>query len=862
MPRVFELGTPLGEDVLLFRAMTGVETLGRLSEFALSALSERPDISSADLLGKNITVAMERRNGEMRYFNGYVTRFAPEGMLGRYFQYRFTARPWLWYLTRTADCRIYQDKTIPEILTEVFTKPEHEGIAAFDAADLIGSYARREYCVQYRETDFNFVSRLMEEEGIYYYFEHYNGRHVMKLVDSRSGHRALEHRATIAYYPPGTTGRVNEEFINAWTSTQSIKPGAVALDDYDFTKPKADLGVKAKLIEPHVNADYEVFDYPGEYSESNDGEHYVRARVDELHTDFDRAEAGCNVREIAVGWLFNLTNAPRPEQEREYLITGARYELVDNAYESGSNEATSYYCSFTALWSQQQFRPERLTQVPRVGGPQTAVVVGPPNEEIWCDKYGRIKVQFHWDRYGKRDENSSWWIRVAHPWAGAKWGAIYLPRIGQEVLVDFLDGDPDRPIIIGSVYNADEMPPYNLPEWKTMSTYKSHSTPHGDPKHYNELRFEDKYGKEQVFIHCQKRMDVRVKQNKYETIGGSCNTGIGGEYALSVYGNHDLWVKGDVYFRADGKIDASTGGPVNVKVGAASKHYATGIKEINARSVTIEAQTSIVLKVGSSFVEISPMGVTIEGAMVRINSGGAASGTTGIDYYDPEYAAECDTGEPGWLDRPRPPGSGWWGRGHHHDGGYHSRPVTYNPGTNTFNYGGSGIAVTGSPEFANQTLKTLASLDATPTGHQLVDNLQSNGHTATIREATPAEAAASGGGVATGVQPAMSNGTGSDTTVAWAPGTNAQYTDENGVAHTQPDEALLGHELIHADHNGRGTSLNGVPDPADPTGNQEESRTIGINDHSAEPVSENNILNDLGEDWRRTDHDSNAHTAP
>lgn len=862
MSRVFELGTPLGENVLMFRGMQAHEELGRLSEFALSALSERPDIKADDLLGKNITVAVELRTGGFRYFNGYVTRFAPEGMLGRYYQYRFTARPWLWFLTRTSDCRIYQDKTVPEILTEVFTKPEHVGIAAFTADDLTASYPRREYCVQYRETDFSFVSRLMEKEGIYYYFEHYNGRHVLKLVDSESGHRPLEGKASIAYYPPGTAGRVDEQFIHSWTMTQRIQPGGVTLDDYDFTKPKAVLGVKAQRIQTHGYADYGIFDYPGEYHESDDGEHYARVRVDEFHADFDRAEAGCNVRRIAVGRLFNLTNAPRPDQEREYLITGARYELMDNAYESGNEGASSYYCAFTSISSQQQFRSERLTDEPKISGPQTAMVVGPANEEIWCDKYGRVKVQFHWDRYGKRDENSSCWIRVAYPWAGAKWGTIYLPRIGHEVVVEFLEGDPDRPIITGSVYNADEMPPYNLPDWKTMSTYKSHSTPHGAPNQYNEIRYEDKYGKEQIFIHCQKRLDVRVKQNKYQTIGGSCNTGIGGEYALSVYGNHDLWVKGNVYAHADGKVDAATGGPVNLKVGADSKHYATGAKEINARSVTIEGLTSIVLTVGGSFIEVSPMGVTIQGPLVRINSGGAASPTTGIDYDDPLYAAECDTGEPGWVDKPRT-GGGWGGgRGHHHEGGYHSRTVTYNPVTNVFNYGGSGIAVTGTPDFADKTLKTLASLDGTPTGHQLIDNLQSNGHTATIKEATPAEAAANGGGVTTGVQPQMSNGTGSDSTVAWAPGTNAQYTDQNGVNHTQPDEALLGHELIHADHNANGASLNGVPDPADATGNQEESRTIGINDHAGEPVSENNILKDMGEDWRRTDHDSNAHTAP
>jgi len=858
MPRFFELSTPLDPDALVFRAMQGREDLGRSSESYLSALSPQSDINPNDLLGKTVTITMELRGGGFRYFNNYVTRFSLEGTVGRHYDYHLCLRPWFWFLTRTSDCRIYQDKTAPEIIKEVFAK---HSIAVFDDTGLTEVYPRREYCVQYRETDFNFISRLMEEEGIYYFYEHGPGRHVMKLADSYAGHVPLDH-PVLSYLDPAMKGRFEEDYVSKWSNQLQLQPGMVTLYDYDFTKPRTDLTVKAKNIEPHAGADYEIFDYPGEYHETEDGEHYVRARIDEFHANFDRAEAESNIREVAVGRLFTLTNAPRADQNREYLIISARYEMLDNPYETAPGDEASFRCSFTSLQSRQQFRPDRVTPEPRMTGPQTALVVGPANEEIYCDKYGRIKVQFHWDRYGKRDENSSCWIRVAKPWAGASWGMMYLPRIGQEVVVDFLEGDPDQPIVIGSVYNADEMPPYKLPDWKTMSTTKSHSTPYGEVKQFNEVRFEDKKGKEQVFIHAQRRMDVRVNESMYETIGGARNTGIGGEYALTVGGSNDVWIKKDLYFHVDGKIDAATGGNVNLKVGSASKHYATGLKEINARSVTIEALTSVVLKVGSSFIEVSPMGVTIQGPLVLINSGGAATGTTGIDYDDPLYAAEADTGEPGYLDRPQR-GGGWGGgRTHHHDGGYHSRPVTYDPATNIFTYGGSGIAVTGTPDFADKTLKTLASLDGTPTGHQLIDNLQSNGHTATIREATPTEATNNGGGVTTGVQPQMSNGTGSDSTVAWAPGFNAQYKDQNGTMHTQPDEALLGHELNHADHNGNGASLNGTPDPKDPTGNQEESRTIGINDHANEPVSENNILKDLGENWRRTDHDSNAHTAP
>ena len=515
MARMIELTTPLGPDTLLFRSLRGHEELARLSAFELSALSTRADINPSDLLGKNVTITVELRGGGTRYFDAYVTRFSHGGMVGRYHDYRLTLRPWLWFLTRTSDCRIFQDKTVPEIVKEVFG--DHS-VAAFEDA-LTGSYSKREYCVQYRETDFDFVSRLLEEEGIYYYFEHSKGQHVMKLVDSYSGHKALEHKATISYYPPGKDIRADEEFIHAWTFALDIQPGAVALQDYDFVKPKAKLDVKAKQVQKHSIADYEIYDYPGEYRESSDGEHYVRVRVDEFHSQFEQAEAECNVREIAVGRLFNLANAPRRDQEREYLILAAHYDMRDNAYESSPTEGASYDCRFTVLQSRQQFRPARLTRRPIVGGPQTAVVVGPSGEEIWCDKYGRIKVQFHWDRYGKKNENSSCWVRVSTQWAGGTWGVISIPRIGQEVIVDFLEGDPDQPIVTGRVYNADQMPPYGLPGSATQTGIKSRSSKGAGAANFNEIRFEDKKGSEQLYIHAEKNQDIEVENDETHSVG-------------------------------------------------------------------------------------------------------------------------------------------------------------------------------------------------------------------------------------------------------------------------------------------------------------------------------------------------------
>ena len=410
MPRMMELTTPVGKD-LLFRSLRGREELGRPSEFELSALSTRNDIKPSDLLGKKVTVKLERVKGGYRYFNGHVTRFAQGDTLGRYYEYRMTVRSWLWFLTRTADCRIFQEKTVPDIIKEVFA--DHS-MAVFDDG-LTGTYPPREYCVQYRETDFAFVSRLMEEEGIYYYFEHGDGKHTLKLVDADSAHKKLVGKSSIAYHLPGRTLHGDEEYIQVFQEDLRIQPGNVAMRSFDFGNPKADLGVKAKNLQQHESADYEIYDYAGDYIQTDNGDHYARVRIDELHSKYDLAKAECNVREIAVGYLFALTNAPRKDQEKDYLIVKAEWELQNNTYETNTDEDAIYRCEMTVLQSRQQFRPERITPRPTMGGPQTAVVVGPGGEEIYCDKYGRVKVQFHWDRYGKKNENSSCWIRVSQP---------------------------------------------------------------------------------------------------------------------------------------------------------------------------------------------------------------------------------------------------------------------------------------------------------------------------------------------------------------------------------------------------------------------------------------------------------------
>ena len=566
MARLMQITTPLAEDVLLFQRLHVYEELSRPFEHQLTLLSAQKDINLDDVLGKPVSVQLGIPKGKFRYFSGYVSRFAQSGMVGRYYRYTATSRPWLWFLSRTADCRIFQEMTVPDIIKQVFA--DHP-TADFELK-LSASYHKWTYCVQYRETDFNFVSRLMEQEGIYYYFRHDKGRHTMVLVDSTSAHSPYGDYGTIPYVVPERVRRTDQEYIDSWEISREIQPGVYAQDDFDFERPSAVLLTKKNVSRKHNEADYEIYDFPGEYLQKADGDHYAAVRMDELSTQFEIANAATNARGLCVGATFTLSDQTRDDQNREYLVLGANYDLEFSAYEglSDPNPGT-YQCSFRAMTTQQQFRPARTTPKPHVTGPQTAVVVGPAGDEIYTDKYGRVKVQFPWDRYGKKNENSSCWMRVSHPWAGKNWGMIAIPRIGQEVIVDFLEGDPDEPIITGRVYNAEQMPPYALPANMTQTGTKTRSTKGGDPSNFNEIRFEDKKGQEQLFIHAEKNQDIEVehdethwvgndrtkkidhdettdvKHDRTETVGNNESISIGANRTETVGGNESITITKD-----------------------------------------------------------------------------------------------------------------------------------------------------------------------------------------------------------------------------------------------------------------------------------------------------------------------------
>jgi type VI secretion system secreted protein VgrG len=592
MPRAITVSSPVAGVSLELDRLIAREQLGRPFEFELELFSEAREIDLEQALGKDLTVTVKFGEKLTRYFHGYVASFAqlPRSERG-YAWYRAVLRPWLWFLTRSSDCCIFQEKNVPTILREVFD--EHGFTDRRES--LSGTYNPRTYCVQYCESDFNFVSRLMEQEGLYYFFEHAQGKHTLVLADSASAHSDIQGTSTIPYRPADDQRGFEREHISDWLVQQQVQATSYALKDFDFERPSTNLEARSRnsLQRNHAQSDHEQFDWPGLYTQTADGEAYARVRIEALQAEFEQVSGRGNAPGLAVGGLFTLSEFPRQDQNRQYLITSAVHHI--QALEDVDTDRPDYRCEFTAIDNRQPFRTVPTTPKPVVRGPQTAVVVGKSGEEIWTDKYGRVKVQFPWDRYGESNENSSCWVRVAQNWAGKNWGAMHLPRIGQEVIVDFLDGDPDRPIITGRVYNAEQMPPYALPENQNRSTIKSRSTKQGTAETFNELRFDDTKDSEEVYLHAQKDCKREVVNNDSLVVkeGNREDTIEKGNDTLTIkQGNHTI--------------------------------------KIEAGKSEITAGTSIELKVGSNSIKIDATGVTISAGMIKLDATGAlsASGAT------------------------------------------------------------------------------------------------------------------------------------------------------------------------------------------------------------------------------------------
>jgi type VI secretion system secreted protein VgrG len=544
--RTVQIKTPLGTDALLLTHFSAHEQVSRLFEYDLQLLSDAGDLNADKILGQPVTVKFQLPDkAGNRFFNGFVTEFSQTGYEERHHRYQATVRPWFWFLTRTSDCRIFQGKTIPDIFQAVVGQ---YGFSDFKLK-LSGSYSPRDYCVQYRETDFNFLSRLLEFEGIYYFFEHEDGKHLMILADDANAHSKFKGYETVPYYPPSTPDVQRErDHLTSWIQSKSVQSGAYATTDYDFSAPKKSLLQSSSISKSHAQSKFEIYDYPAELGKLDSGEtsRVAKVRIQEIQATQTIASGEGDAAGLATGYAFSLAKYPRADLNIEYFIIGSTISLTSDAHMSGgADPGTEFAISLQAIDAKTPYRPQRSTPKPVVQGAQTAIVVGAGGDEIYTDKYGRVKVQFPWDRQGKNDENSGCWIRVAQVWAGKQWGAMHIPRIGQEVIVSFLEGDPDQPIITGRVYNGANMPPYDLPANKTQSGIKSRSSKDGSPANFNELRFEDKIGSELVTIHAEKDNELTVEHDETHTVGNDETHKVGHDETEAVGHDQSLSVGND-----------------------------------------------------------------------------------------------------------------------------------------------------------------------------------------------------------------------------------------------------------------------------------------------------------------------------
>ena len=549
--RPLRIQTPFGEDVLLIKSLTGTERLGRPFKYDLVLVSTEQNLDFKKILGQNVTIFLDKSDKEPRWFNGFVSRFAQTTFEGRLVEYRATLVPWLWFLTRSSDCRVFQSMTIPEIVKQVF---QDHGFT--DVVERIyGSYRQWDYCVQYRETAFDFVSRLMEEEGIYYFFKHESDKHSLVMCDSPGSHKEFKGYEELSYHPTSTAG---VETLDRWHIRHEVQTGVYTTSNYDFTTPRKNTLANSVEDRDYSQSNLEQYDYLGEQSPFSEGERYSKLRLEEQQAQYEVYSGEGDARGICTGVRFTLKGHPRNDFNQDYLITGADYHIEAGSFESGAaeDEGFKFHVKLTAIALTQQFRPARITPKPIAHGPQTAVVVGPSGQPIYTDQYGRVKVQFHWDRLGTSDQNSSCWIRVSQKWASNGWGDIAIPHVGDEVIVECLEGDPDRPLITGCLYNEANTPPLDLPTNKYKRIWQD--------DYGNRMVFDGTSGDEHIRLHSPGsksgitlgRSACQFTQSNTNTatmgdvstvaIGGTVNTYIGG-YAELVGGVYAQVILGGDY---------------------------------------------------------------------------------------------------------------------------------------------------------------------------------------------------------------------------------------------------------------------------------------------------------------------------
>ena len=695
--RRLRLHTPLGDDVLLPTAMHGREALSTLSRFELSCLSKEPDLAAVDILGKAVRWQVVRDDDGVRHFSGHVVRFGLVGPAHGLFEYSVEVAPWLWLLTRVTDCRVFQDKSVPDIVKEICGE---FGLGQVDDGGLSASYDPKAYSVQYRESSYAYIARLLEQEGIFYWFRQLpdSTDHKLMLGDGPMAFADAE-QGELDYSMAGDLQ--GKPQIARWRRQFAYTSGKATLTDYDFDEQPARANrTPAELLKAVANAPlgldgadaYDLFDYPGGFADAGAADNCSKLRIQEETARHDVCTAHTNCAALAVGETFAIRkHVVEAEEGAKYAVLAVDHVAEEPAaYASGASHTGGechYRNDLQLIPADADWRPPRVTPRPQIHGVQTAVVVGPDGEEIHTDEYGRIRVQFFWDRHGKRDDDSSIFVRHMQAQAGLKWGTYGIPRIGQEVVVTFEEGDPDRPLVIGSLHNGEQLPPYELPEHKTRSGYRTNSTLGGEG--HNEVRFEDKKDQEQIYVHAEKDMHLRVRHDvrerihndHVEIIGGATEDDDGqgeeptGDYQTRVYRDRLVNVKrhrrehveGDYRIEVGGgagnpgHFDLTAGKAVRMEVGSegihgktdgpisaeAARGYSLAAMSVDEKaetehkteagmamhlkagmSLNLEAGMTINIKAGPSFISLTPAGVFISGPTVMINSGGSASPAT------------------------------------------------------------------------------------------------------------------------------------------------------------------------------------------------------------------------------------------
>ncbi|CRH38845.1 Putative type VI secretion system protein VgrGB [Pantoea ananatis] len=608
---------------LLFRRLSGSEALSQSFVLQAELLSTDARIDRKSLLGKPVTFTLPT-DGLLsavnpRYINGKITQIGvrSEELGGvRYAVYGLTVESDLWPMKRDRNLRIFQSQTVPQI---VQTLLKEYGVNV--ETRLAGSYRVWEYCVQYQESSFDFISRLMELEGIYYFFRHEADKHTLVLCDAPDQHQAFPGYETIAYHVTPSGGSVTEEGVSQWALSESVTPGMYSTDDYDFRKPNAwMLQARQNPVSPTPGS-VDVYDWPGRFVEHGHGEYYARIRQEVWQVEHHMVSGSGTATGIAPGYTFSLLNAPHFSDNGKYLVTSAHYDFEENSYASGDVGATRHNIDFTVLPAAVTYRAKPETPWPKTHGPQTAKVVGPKGESIWTDKYGRVKVKFHWDRLAKGDDTSSCWVRVSSAWAGQGFGGVQIPRVNDEVVVDFINGDPDRPLIIGRVYNEASMPPWALPAAATQMGFLSRSKD-GTADTANALRFEDKAGEEHLWIQAQKNMDTNVKNDETHSVGGERSHYVAKNELHRVEANQSQAVKGGTeILTGQGKVDA-----VVEQYVLASGTQLRLVSGESAIELNANGTINLIGKDFNFFVEND--GHITTGGKLNLNTSGAKPGTT------------------------------------------------------------------------------------------------------------------------------------------------------------------------------------------------------------------------------------------